>query len=159
MLRGNSPLINKWLNKKMIYRSFEPCTVVSLNSFCFNLLRIDNQVEVKSKWSSFNLGISWDTSITKPTFLFNSPLSFHSWESDVLCIWNSTGYPMIWLLSHITKFMYNVLSPCFLCGEQTVHVHSHFCCKNSDYTHLLLTATITAKTHSGKARSLIPKVP
>ena len=34
-----------------------------------------------------------------------------------------------------------------------------FCCKNSDYTHLLLTATITAKTHSGKARSLIPKVP
>ena len=31
-------------------------------------------------------------------------------------------------------------------------------CKNSDYTHLLLKATITAKTHSVKARSVIPKI-
>ena len=27
-----------------------------------------------------------------------------------------------------------------------------FCCINSDYTHLLLKATITAKSHLGKAR-------
>ena len=30
-----------------------------------------------------------------------------------------------------------------------------FCYINSDYTHLLLKATITAKSHLGKARSVV----
>ena len=30
-----------------------------------------------------------------------------------------------------------------------------FCCINSDYTYLLLKATITAKSHLGKARSVL----
>ena len=29
-----------------------------------------------------------------------------------------------------------------------------FCCRNSNYTHLPLTATITAKTHSGIAKTV-----
>ena len=67
MPRGNSPLINIWLSKKWLIKVLNHVLSWALTVFLyFNLSRIHNQAEAKSKLCSFNLGISWNTSIIKP---------------------------------------------------------------------------------------------
>ena len=62
MLQGNSPLINISLNEKWLIEVLSHVLSWAWTGlFCFNLLRIDNQAEAKSKWSSFDLGICWNT--------------------------------------------------------------------------------------------------
>ena len=66
MPRRNSPLINIWLNKNDIQVLNHVLSWALTVFLYFNLSKIHNQAEAKSKLCSFNLGISWNTSIIKP---------------------------------------------------------------------------------------------